>query len=90
MSFETPPLQVEKNNHYRNKYRQTMKWLVTAMVICTGLTTILVMMSFITLQPNYYGSTATGDNVPLHSLSEPCDYAIGFSSVGKCCSKKCL
>jgi intracellular multiplication protein IcmL len=70
---ENEALQIElhKNTFFRDKYRKMMKLIVLMMVVCIFLTVSFVIIGLHQVTPKYFGSTTTGQQIPVHPLSDP-------------------
>lgn len=62
---------IQSNLFIRDKYRRIMKLNVMLGAVAIALVLVLSYVSLRTVPSKYYGSTTTGDQMPLSALSDP-------------------
>jgi len=71
MNKESEQAVEPKGNYYRNRFRSTLGLLTLMILVCAGLSVILLFMNAAKEQPRYYATTTTGVVRPLAALSQP-------------------
>ena len=64
-------IEFQKNALFRDKYRKLMKWIVTLLISAGILLTVFIYQSVKPQDVRYFGSTTTGEQIPLNGLDDP-------------------
>lgn len=64
-------MEIHKNTFYRDKFRKMMKLIVLMLVCCVFLILVFLMQSLHRSEVRYFGSTTSGEQIPVHALSDP-------------------